>query len=66
MSDIPGRIGRFIARLPGRIVRAVPWAHMEPAGLGAGKVHTEDLDEMERQRRREREVSRRSDDDPAS
>jgi hypothetical protein len=39
---------------------------MEPAGLGAGRVHTDDLDEMERQRRREREVSRRSDDDPAS
>jgi hypothetical protein len=39
---------------------------MEPAGLGAGRVHTDDLDEMERKRRRERETLRRSDDDPAS
>jgi hypothetical protein len=62
MPTIVGRIVRFVSRLPGRIVRAVPWAHMEPAGLGAGNVHTQDLDEMESERRRERENLRREDD----
>jgi hypothetical protein len=62
MATIVGRIARFLGRLPGRIVHAVPWAHMEPAGLGAGKVHTQDLDEMELERRRDRETLRREDD----
>jgi hypothetical protein len=62
MSDILGRMARFVTQLPGRIVRAVPWAHMEPAGLGAGTVHTQDLDEIEQERRQDREVLRRDDD----
>jgi len=61
MSGFIGRIARFIERLPGRLVRAVPWAHMEPTGLGAGRVHTEDLDELERQRRQAHESQRRND-----
>jgi hypothetical protein len=65
MSRFLGRIARFLERLPGRIVRAVPWAHMEPAGLGAGPVHVEDLDELERSRREERETLRHEDDSEA-
>jgi hypothetical protein len=35
---------------------------MQPAGLDAGPVHVEDLDELERQRRPYREILRRDDD----
>jgi hypothetical protein len=62
MAGIVERVARFLGGLPGRLVRAALWAHMEPAGLGAGKVHTEDLDELERQRRQDDEILRREDD----
>ena len=52
-----------IARLPRRLLAAAGWAHMEPTGLGAGEVHTGDLDEMEAERRQRRETWRREDDD---
>jgi hypothetical protein len=55
---------KTLAELPSRIVHAVPWAHIEPAGLGVGTAAPEDLDEREARERRERETWRSDDDAP--
>jgi hypothetical protein len=53
-----------LANVPGRILRATGWwQHLETPGLGAGPVHTSDLDELEAERRREREVLRQGVDE---
>jgi hypothetical protein len=39
---------------------------MEPTGLGVGSVHSGDLDEMETERRQQREAWRRRDDEDAT
>jgi hypothetical protein len=57
---------RSIARIPGRLVGAVGWVHtMEPTGLGAGKPHIGNLDEIEAERRQQREVWRREEEGPS-
>lgn len=56
---------RWLASLPGRMARGVPWAHVEPAGLGVGSARAEDPAEREARERREREVWRKEDDEQA-
>ena len=57
---------RFIAGSPRRLLAAVGWVHtMEPMGLGAGKPHIGDLDEIEAERREQREVWRRDEEGPS-
>ncbi len=64
MANVLSRLASGVAHLPRRILDASGWAHLEPTGYGAGPVHTEDLDELEAKRRREREAWRQRDDDP--
>lgn len=66
LTRILARLVHAVASSPGRMVRAVPWAHMGMAGLGVGKEHTEDLDELETKRRQRRERWRRGEDEPES
>ena len=63
MIKILSRVGHEIARLPRRMLAAAGWAHMEPMGLGAGEIHTGDLDDLEAERRRRRETWRREGDE---
>ncbi len=53
-----GGIRGWLANLPKRIVRSVPWAHVEPAGLGVGSPEPGDLDEREERKRQAEEVWR--------
>ena len=62
MPDFVARVARLVARLPGRLVSAAGWAHLEPVGLGVGTVHTLDVEGIERERRRDRELERRADE----
>jgi hypothetical protein len=55
-------LSRWLAGLPTRIVHGVPWAHVEPAGLGIGTPETGDVDEREARKRRARETWRSTDD----
>jgi hypothetical protein len=63
MSEKVAGVRRLLADLPGRIVRGVPWANVEPAGLGVGSARAEELDEREARERHEREVWRKQDDE---
>jgi len=67
MVNALSRLGRSVASLPRRLLAAAGWAHMEPTGLGAGPVHTGDLDELEAERRQRQETWRRpGDEEPRS
>lgn len=66
MASVLSRLGRSVAQLPRRLLAAAGWAHMEPTGLGVGSVHSGDLDEMETERRQQREAWRRRDDEDAT
>jgi hypothetical protein len=58
-------VWRTIARIPRRLLGAVGWVHtMEPMGLGAGRPHIGDLDEIEAERRLRREVLRQDEEGP--
>jgi hypothetical protein len=66
MGRTLARARRMIAAIPGRIRRAIPWlpwAHLEPSGLGVGSGPAEDLDEREARKRRERETWRTTEDE---
>jgi hypothetical protein len=63
MANLFRRLTEGIASIPGRVLRAAGWAHMEPTGYGAGPVHEGDLDEIEAERRRQREAWRRGVDE---
>jgi hypothetical protein len=61
VSTTRDRLLRTLARLPARLANSVPWAHVEPAGLGAGPTGSGDPDERADQRRRARELWRSED-----
>jgi hypothetical protein len=65
MAGKVGRLRSWLGALPSRMARGVPWAHVEPAGLGVGPSDAGDVDEREARRRHEREVWR-SNDEPSS
>ena len=62
MANVISRIARGITRLPRRILAAAGWAYQEPAGFGVGTSHTGDVDDLETERRLQREALRRADD----
>ena len=59
-----GRVGAlkaWLAGLPDKMAHGVPWAHVEPAGLGVGTPEAGDVEEREARKRREREIWRSTD-----
>jgi hypothetical protein len=56
--DALNRLVKAITAIPGRVLRAAGWAHMEPAGLGVDTDARTDVEEIEAERRRQREVAR--------
>ena len=64
MGETLARVRRLFGDLPGRLARGVPWAQVEPAGLGVGTARAEDPDERAARERHEREVWRKQDDEP--
>jgi hypothetical protein len=58
MTDVAGRLRRWLVGLPSKMARGVPWAHVEPAGLGVGPTDAGDVREREAHRRTAREVWR--------
>ena len=62
MGDRMGRWRTLLRSLPSRMVHGVPWAHVEPAGLGVGTADSGDVEEREARKRRARETWRATDD----
>lgn len=62
MANLVARVIRSIGRLPRRLLASAGWAQQEIPGLGAGGVHTRDVDEMEADRRKDRETWRQVED----
>ena len=62
MNSRTGAVRNWLAGLPTRIVHGVPWAHVEPAGLGVGTAEAGDVEEREARKRRAREIWRSSDE----
>jgi len=44
------------------MAHGMPWAHVEPVGLGVGTPEAAEVEEREARKRREREVWRSTDD----
>lgn len=63
MANFLSRVMHALARLPRRILAAAGWPYLEPTGFGVGTTHTGEVEELEAERRRERETWRKPDDE---
>lgn len=63
MANFLSHVARGLTQLPRRLLAAAGWAQMEPTGFGVGPTQPRELDEMETERRQERETWRKTDDE---